>query len=58
VIGTAQAARVLGVDESTVIRWAQAGKIIPAAKLPGANGAYLFTLTSIEHLASQRKEGR
>lgn len=40
---TAQVARRFGVVRMTVVRAARCGRLAYAIKLPGANGAYLFT---------------
>lgn len=42
VIGTAESARLLGVNPVTITRWAAEGKLPFAGKLPGKNGAYIF----------------
>lgn len=34
--------RLDGISRSTLIRWVDAGRIIPATRLPGHTGAYLF----------------
>lgn len=44
----------LGIDRSTLIRWVQAGRIEPAFKFPGRNGAYLFDTSAVEALAERR----
>ena len=43
-IGSADAAAILGVDRATLLRWASKPdpKIAPAMRLPGATGACLF----------------
>lgn len=40
---TAQVARRLGVVRWTICRAVAEGRLVAAAKLPGPNGAYLFT---------------
>lgn len=49
-IGSAQAAKVLGIDRSVFLRRVQAGVIEPHTKLPAATGAYLFELEVIQAL--------
>lgn len=49
-IGTAEAARLRGVDIRTIQRWATSGVLEPAAKIPGRTGAYLFHRGDIEAL--------
>ena len=34
--------RELAIDRSTLTRWVASGRIVPAGKLPGRTGAYLF----------------
>lgn len=44
---TAEVARRLGVCRETVSLAARDGRLEPVAKLPGVNGAYLFTEESV-----------
>lgn len=54
---TAEVCELLGgLDRSTVNRWVQLGKVVPAHKLPGLRGANLFDRREIEALA--KKMGR
>ena len=55
-IGSAEACRILEVHPATLLRWIDGGKISPAHKLPGKNGAYLFNRGDIEKLATERTE--
>lgn len=48
-IGSAQAAEVLGIDKSTLTRWIIAGKVA-AEKLPGDRGAYVLDAAEVEQL--------
>jgi excisionase family DNA binding protein len=41
-VGSAEACDLLRIDRSTLSRWVAAGKITPAQRLPGQNGAFLF----------------
>lgn len=52
-ITAAEAAARLGVPKRTLLRWAKFG-LVPAAKLPGRTGAYLFDPATIEQLASRK----
>lgn len=47
-MGSAQACEILGIDRSTLTRWVAKGQITPKQKLPGENGAYLFTRAEID----------
>jgi predicted site-specific integrase-resolvase len=54
-IGSAQAAKILGVDRATLSRWCQAGDV-PVAYDPGTRtGARLFDVEAIEQLAAERQ---
>lgn len=53
VAGVAETARILGKSRATVKRWAADGTI-PAGKLPGKTGAYLFDRAAIQALAAER----
>lgn len=54
-VNTAQARELLGkASPSTIARWVAAGKLVPAHKLPGLRGAYLFHRTDVEALAKGR----
>jgi excisionase family DNA binding protein len=54
-IGSNESCRILEVDKTTLARWAANGRITPAYKLPGRNGAYLFRRADIKALAEQRE---
>jgi len=49
-IGTAEVTRILGCDKATVLRRIEAGVLVPAMKMPGPNGAYLFKRADAEAL--------
>lgn len=51
-LGTTEAAARLGVDRSTLVRWAQSGDLTPAYKAPGKSGMYLFSAKDIEALTA------
>lgn len=54
-VASFEACQILGgIERSTLVRWVQAGRIKPAAKLPGANGAYLYRRRDLERLAAKR----
>lgn len=46
-IGSAEAAEILGVDRTTVTRWANAGTLTPFIKGSGRTGEYLFLRSDI-----------
>lgn len=46
--------RLGGIDRSTLSRWIKDGTAVPAMRLPGKTGAYLFTLDEVERLAAER----
>jgi excisionase family DNA binding protein len=54
-IGTQEAAQILGVDRATVTRWANEGAL-ESQKLPGVTGAHVFTRTNVELLARNRRQ--
>ena len=47
-IGSTEASRILGVNISTVTRWAGDGTLPAQGKLPAKNGAYLFLRAVVE----------
>ncbi|MFC8733588.1 helix-turn-helix domain-containing protein [Luteimicrobium sp. NPDC057192] len=53
---SATACSMLGIDRSTLVRWVQDGRITPAFKYPGSNGAYLFDRADIERIQAEREE--
>jgi DNA-binding transcriptional MerR regulator len=53
-IGSVEAADILGVAPATITRWVAKGTITPAAKGPGQTGPFLFSLTEIVRLAQDR----
>ena len=42
----------LHIDRSTLSRWVASERIIPATKLPGIRGAFLFTRAEVERAKS------
>lgn len=49
-IPTAQAAAIHGVDVATINRWARAGRLPVAVKIPGKTGANLYRRADVEAL--------
>lgn len=55
-VGSSESCRILDIHAATLTRWVAAGTITPAHKLPGKNGAFLFSRTDIEALAAAREQ--
>lgn len=55
-IGSAEVCRLLRINQATVGRWVEAQKLVPIHKLPGKNGAYLFSRADVDKLAAERAE--
>ena len=55
-IGSAQAAKVFGVDRATFNRWVAAGRIPVAVEMDGPTGARLFDADVIDALAAEHAE--
>jgi excisionase family DNA binding protein len=53
-IGVSEAADRLNVSARTVKRWAMTGELAHVAKLPGATGAYVFKMSTVEAFAAKR----
>lgn len=53
-ISATQVASKLGVTSVTVQRWVRNGKL-PAKKLPGRNGAYVFDADEIDRMIRQEQ---
>lgn len=51
-----ETAERLGIDRGTLTRWVQAGRIAPAMKLPGKQGAALFDPADVEHIRAESQE--
>lgn len=47
---SAETCERLGIDRSTLSRWVAAGAIVPAHKLPGTRGAFLFESADVARL--------
>lgn len=54
-IGSAEAALILKIDRSVLLRRVQAGAVPTVDKLPAATGAYLFSREAIEALADSER---
>lgn len=54
-IPSADVCQRLGIDRSTLSRWVAAGKVTPALKGPGPNGAFWFTEKSVSALDAETK---
>lgn len=54
-IGSAQSAKVFGVDRATFNRWVKSGDIPVAVEMDGLTGARLFDADVIDQLAAKRR---
>ncbi len=54
-IGTAEAARLLGWSVAKVKRQAKAGEVPHAMKMPGDTGAYLFHRAIVQMVADKNE---
>jgi transposase-like protein len=52
-ITSGEACRILGVNPSTLARWARE-EVVPSIKLPGRNGAFVYNRADIEIYAAAR----
>lgn len=53
-VGTTEAAEILGVNKATVLRWGDAGKLTVVHRLPGDNGAVLFSRAEVMSLLTEQ----
>lgn len=54
-MSSAEACKELGdIDRSTLSRWVALGLIVPAYKLPGRNGAFVFDRAEVERVKAER----
>lgn len=53
-IGTPEAADILGVSSDTLIRMVARGDVPMVQKLDGARGAYVFERAEVERVAAER----
>lgn len=49
---SSEACEAIGIDRSTLSRWIKDCTAVPAMRLPGATGAYLFTPDEVDRLAA------
>lgn len=56
-IGTAEAAQILGKTPRTVQRMVASGALVPVTTLPGATGAHLFNKGDVVALAESSEDG-
>lgn len=50
---SAETCTALGIDRSTLSRWVSSGRILPATKLPGVRGAFLFDPDEVNRVKSE-----
>lgn len=50
-LSSGEVCELVGFDRSTLSRWIKDGTAVPAMRLPGKTGAYLFTPAEAERLA-------
>ena len=55
-IGSREAAELLGMSRSSFSRAINRKKVIPAVKIPGSTGSYLFDKSDIEALAKGKSD--
>lgn len=55
-ISSREACELLGIDRATLIRWVHRGKLASAYKLPGSNGAYVFSYAVVARLAAETRK--
>ena len=54
-IGTAEAAQILGKRPRTVQRMVSSGVLVPVTTLPGKTGAHLFNREGVERVKAERE---
>ena len=57
-IGSAEAARIMGVDRASFNKWVTRGDIVETFRFPGATGPRLFRRADIEARAAARADRR
>lgn len=57
-IGAAEVATLLGVNRSTVTRWAKAGTLPLADRMPSRNGALIFDRDAVEAMVKAQEQAR
>jgi excisionase family DNA binding protein len=50
-IGSAEAADMLGIDRATVTRWVHAGTLVPFTRGSGRTGEFLFERSTVLSIA-------
>lgn len=55
-IGSREAALLLGINRSTFTRWVKAGRLTPAHSLNGRTGALVFFRSDVERLANTTEQ--
>ena len=55
-ISSREACELLRIDRATLIRWVHRGKLAAAYKLPGSNGAYVFSYAAVARLAAETRK--
>lgn len=50
-VASVDACTSIGIDRSTLSRWVKDGTAVPAMRLPGKRGAFLFTPAEVTRLA-------
>jgi excisionase family DNA binding protein len=53
-LGSAEVCDALDIDRSTLSRWIKDGTAVPAMRLPGKTGAYLFSRDELDRLLDIR----
>jgi hypothetical protein len=51
-VGTVEAAEIIGCERSSLSRWVALGKLTPAMRLTGDTGAHLFHRADVEAFAA------
>lgn len=55
IVGSAEAAQLLGIDKSTLTRWVAAGDITPLGRVSDRkNSAFIFERAEVERVAAKQ----
>lgn len=57
-LSTGQVAKRLGIDRRTVLQRVGTGRLVPAQKLDGPNGAFLFDAEQVDELVAAKDEAK
>jgi predicted site-specific integrase-resolvase len=57
-IGSDEAAEIIGVHRATILRWAASGKLTVIYRGRGPNGAAAFSRSQVQRLARERFASR